>query len=327
MAARRLARRMPHTLSTAAVPFKSGLKFFDIGVNATDPQFHGVYRSKAKHESDFAEVKNRSLDANCTHWLITGGDLKDSREAFQVAKTNDSWFSTAGIHPTRSNSLADHPDGSTAYLAELESLIEEGAATGKIKAFGEFGLDYDRLDWSPKEVQLPAFSAQLEMAVRLQLPLFLHSRACEEDFSRMLAEYTPRLPKRGVVHSFTGTLGEMQDLTKDGWSIGVNGCSLKTEENLTVVKEIPMHLLMLETDAPWCDIRPSHASYTYLKLDGAPEVPETKKVERFEMGKMVRSRNEPCMIQQVAWIVAQVKGLSYELVSSQAFENTMRMFG
>lgn len=315
---------MSHTLST--VP-KAHLRFFDIGVNATDTQFHGVYRSKQKHDSDLHEVQKRSEDAGCHHWLITGGDLLDAQEALTLAKTNASWYSTVGVHPTRSNALQECVDGPAAYLKRLESLVKEGAEAGKIKAFGEFGLDYDRLDWSPKACQIDAFEAQLQMAVRLQLPLFLHSRACEEDFGKMLSRVTSQLPKRGVVHSFTGSLKEMQDLANDGWSIGVNGCSLKTKDNLEVVKEIPMHLLMLETDAPWCDIRPSHAGHKYLQAPDAPRLSDTKKVEKFEMGKMVRSRNEPCTIQQVAWIVAQVKGLPYDDVVTQAFDNTMKMFG
>lgn len=305
----------------------SRLMFYDIGVNATDSQFRGIYRSKQKHSSDFELVHQRSIDHGCRHWLITGGDLEDAREAYELAKKDESWYSTAGIHPTRSNVLSSHPAGPEAYLRDLETFVKSGSTAGKIKAFGEFGLDYDRLDWSPKEAQIPAFSSQLEMAVRLQLPLFLHSRACEEDFARMLKPFTERLPRRGVVHSFTGTLEEMRDLTADGWSIGINGCSLKTDENLAVVKEIPVNLLMLETDAPWCDIRPSHASHKYLKLPGAPTVPESKKVERFEEGKMVRSRNEPCTIQQVAWIVAQVKGMDYAELVKHAYENTIKMFG
>lgn len=308
------------------------MKFFDIGVNATDPQFLGRYRSKQRHSSDFHLVRQRSIDVGCTHWLITGSDLACSREALKVVdqyNNNDDdseccWYTTAGIHPTCSNVLT--PSNQATYLADLESFCQN-ESKGKVRAFGELGLDYDRLDWSSKDAQIFAFSAQLKIAVRLQLPLFLHSRACEDDFGRMLGEYTNQLPKRGVVHSFTGSLQEMQGLVKDGWSIGVNGCSLKTEENLQVVKEIPMHLLMLETDAPWCDIRPSHASHKYLKIDGAPDTEDMKKVKKFEMGKMVRSRNEPCTIRQVAWIVAQVKGLPYESVANQAFENTMKMFG
>src|SRR5947207_2197442 len=81
---------------------------------------------------------------------------------------------------------------------------------------------------------------------------------------RLLLPRLNQLPKRGLVHSFTGSTEEMQRLIKLGLDIGVNGCSLKTEENLAVVKEIPLQRLQIETDGPWCEIRPSHASAKFL---------------------------------------------------------------
>ena len=85
----------------------------------------------------------------------------------------------------------------------------------------------------------------------IQLPLFLHSRAAGEDFERLIAAKLPKLPKRGLVHSFTGTVEEMNGLVALGLDIGVNGCSLKTEENLEVVKAIPLDRIQIETDGPW----------------------------------------------------------------------------
>ena len=85
----------------------------------------------------------------------------------------------------------------------------------------------------------------------MQLPLFLHSRAAHDDFERLLKARLPELPKGGLVHSFTGSVEEMRAMVGLGLSVGVNGCSMKTEENLEVVKEIPMDRLMVETDGPW----------------------------------------------------------------------------
>jgi TatD DNase family protein len=136
-------------------------------------------------------------------------------------------------------------------LQELWTLAVQAKKDGHAVAFGEIGLDYDRLFLSPKEPQLKYFEAQLNLAVEIQLPLFLHSRAASEDFERLLAPRMARLPKRGLVHSFTGTLEEMHRMIALGLDVGVNGCSLKTEENLEVVKAIPLERLQIETDGPW----------------------------------------------------------------------------
>lgn len=192
-------------------------------------------------------------------------------------------------------------------------------------AFGEIGLDWDRLFLSPKETQLKYFEKQLELAVELQLPLFLHSRNCNDDFLALLKPRLEKLPKKGLVHSFTGSIEEMHGLVELGFDIGVNGCSLKTEENLAVVKEIPLERLQVETDGPWCEIRPSHASAQYLK--DAPVVPKAVKKEKWRKGLMVKGRNEPATIPLVVHVIAKVKDISAEAVCEAAWTNSTKMFG
>lgn len=114
------------------------------------------------------------------------------------------------------------------------------------------------------------------------------------------------------MHSFTGTKEEMLRLVDLGLDIGVNGCSLKTEENLEVVRHIPLERIQIETDGPWCEIRPSHASAKYLK--DAPPLPKAVKKEKWQKGCMVKGRNEPIAIAHVAHVIAKIKGVSVEEV-------------
>lgn len=67
--------------------------------------------------------------------------------------------------------------------------------------------------------------------------------------------------------------------------------SLKTEENLFAITTIPSDRLMIETDCPWCEIRPTHASAN----DVITHFPSVKK-EKWQADQMVKGRNEPCTI-------------------------------
>lgn len=302
------------------------LRYADVGINLGDPVFRGLYHGKQAHEDDLESVVQRALDVGCTMLMVTGSDLKESERAVELAKQFPGvCYATVGVHPCSTQQFETHNGGEQGMLSDLRKLAIDAQKAGHAVAFGEFGLDYDRLFLSPKDVQLKYFEVQLELAVELQMPLFLHSRACSEDFEKLLKTRLHELPKRGLVHSFTGTYEEMQSLVDMGFHIGINGCSMKTEENLAVVKQVPLERLQLETDGPWCEIRASHASSKFLQ--GSPELPKAVKKEKFQKGLMVKGRNESATIVQVANVVAKVKGITVEEVCEAAWINSTRMFG
>jgi TatD DNase family protein len=313
--------RSPKTMAEALK-----LRYADVGINLGDPVFRGNYRGKQAHEDDLESVVQRALDVGCTKLMVTGSDLKESRRAIELAKHFPGiCYATVGVHPCSTQQFDTHKGGMQGMLSDLRKLVLDAQEAGRVVAFGEFGLDYDRLFLSPKDVQLKYFEAQLDLAVELQLPLFLHSRACSEDFERMMKARLHHLPRRGLVHSFTGTIAEMQALVEMGFDIGVNGCSMKTEENLAVVKEVPLERLQIETDGPWCEIRASHASAKFL--EGTPVLPKAVKKEKFQKGMMVKGRNESATIVQVANVIAKVKGITVEEVCEAAWKNSTTMFG
>ncbi|KAH8550303.1 hypothetical protein BGW37DRAFT_498826 [Umbelopsis sp. PMI_123] len=275
----------------------SKMRLIDIGVNLTDGMFRGKYRGKIAHADDFDSVIERARKAGVERMIITGGSLSESAEALALAETDPHLYTTVGCHPTRCNEFDNDKQGPDHYYEQLRNLIKNHSLANKIVAIGECGLDYDRTHFCSIEVQKKYFLRQFDLAEETGLPMFLHCRNTGNDFNNMIQANRSRF-KNGVVHSFTGTVQEMQDLIDMELYIGVNGCSLKTEENIEVVKAIPTNRLLLETDAPWCDIRPTHASYKYWKdcPSNLKELytPESKKKEKFEMGLMVKSRNEPC---------------------------------
>ncbi|RKP26896.1 hypothetical protein SYNPS1DRAFT_32611 [Syncephalis pseudoplumigaleata] len=291
------------------------LKLFDIAVNLVDPMFRGIYRGKQAHADDLKQVLQRASAMGVRHMMITGGSLAESKEALAMAREEgDGLYATVGCHPTRSNEFVEYADGAEAYLSALLQVAQEGKSDGKVLAIGECGLDYDRLHFSAKEHQLKYFEWQFDLAEKTQLPMFLHMRAAATDFIDIL---------HWSAYTCAHIIEEMQACVEQRLYIGINGCSLKTEENLQVVAAIPEERLMLETDAPWCDIRPTHAGHRYL---AGLEWPEAKKKERFEMGRPVKSRNEPMAMRQVLRIVAGVRGVSEEHLAHVIYANTCRVF-
>ena len=67
----------------------------------------------------------------------------------------------------------------------------------------------------------------------------------------LVATFTFRAGMGGIVHSFDGSAEEAAELVELGLYIGVNGCSLRTEQNVEVVRSMPLGRIVAETDAPW----------------------------------------------------------------------------
>ncbi|KAG5510487.1 hypothetical protein GH5_06687 [Leishmania sp. Ghana 2012 LV757] len=318
-------------------------RLIDIAVNLTDKMYRGVYNGRHHHPSDIESVLQRAVEVGVHGLILTGGNLEESKAVIDMCTryTTDTLqcFCTVGCHPTRCQEFLEDPEG---YLKALDDLIHRHSvhAGGCVAAVGEIGLDYDRLSFCPKETQKEYFEKQLVMAKRHRLPLFLHDRNTDGDFKTLLVRHLHELAG-GVVHSFTGTREELQAYLDASLLIGVNGCSLKTAANLEVVKAIPLERLVLETDAPWCEIKNTHASKSLLiaaakrassqqSVSGAvlAGFPTCRK-EKFEEGCVVKGRNEPCAIVQVLEAVYELRReevSSIEQLAEIVVANTRKLF-
>ncbi|KAJ7596867.1 Mg-dependent DNase [Mycena floridula] len=324
------------------------LRFIDIGANLTDLAFTG--EGRRKHENDFAAMLERSAAAGVKSSIITGTSLTDSKSALNVAKQHSAarlnnssscgpeLFATVGCHPTRTSEFDKFRGGPSAYLQGLDRLIQDNlTGKGRVVAIGECGLDYDRLHFADEATQRKHFRSQLSLAKKYHLPLFLHCRASHNDFVTILREegFGEDGGKAvggagGVVHSFTGTETEVVELMDMGFYISVNGCSMKTKENLKMCKAIRPEKILLETDAPWCSLTSTHASHAHL-ASLPPDLrslyfPPSVKPENFQYGKAIKGRNEPCACGAVAWVIHKIHEVPLEKVTEKAWKNTIELF-
>jgi TatD DNase family protein len=308
--------------------------------------FRGLYRGKSVHGDDSAMILKRATDAGVCQMLLTGTTLESSRQVYEAARENNNNLtgggisgvlmkSTVGCHPTHCNEIHNSPDPQ-AYVQELRELAQEGLSSSSpvIGAIGEIGLDYERLEFCPKDLQQKYFQLQLSALIDLQLPLFLHLRGgddCVSDFLRIIDSVGLGRVK-GVVHSFDGSSSTVKQLLDRGLYVGLNFCSMRTEDNIAVIRDcIPIDRMMIETDAPWCDLRPTHPSYKYLTshshlhTDNWSPV-ECVKKEKFKEGAMVKSRNEPCMARHVLRVISSIKNVPEDILAVATFKNSQMFF-
>ncbi|GIQ83251.1 TatD family protein [Kipferlia bialata] len=283
----------------------------------------------------------RAQAAGVDKMIVTVGSKQDIEGALALCRQYPGkMYMTLGIHPTRSKQW------NAKMRSELHSLLTEHARTeanpeGCVVAYGEFGLDYDRLHFADMETQKRAFKAQLALAAEFKLPLFLHERAAAEDFHSIIGPYSVATKGQeglaGVVHSFTGDAEGLKGHLALGFDIGINGCSLKKEENVTVASMVPLDRLHLETDCPWCDIRASHHGHKAVKTRPYKPIKKEKYVvvDRPEEGcapgaRVVKSRTEPCHIVEVAEVLSVYHSdetcRDMEALTERVYNNTMKMY-
>ena len=214
----------------------------DIGANLThrsfNPDLEGVV-SEFFDEKEFTAI------------VITGTSIQGSWNAHQIvdrfhkpAKPRRNLFSTVGIHPHDAKSFNE----------DAQKKLERYIQFSYVVAVGECGLDYNRM-FSTKEQQKRCFRFQIELAIKLKLPLFLHERDAFDDFIEILDEYRDGLEKINVVvHCFTGTVDQAKEYVSRGFYIGVTGWISDKRRNsslLEAVKYVPTDKLMVETDSPF----------------------------------------------------------------------------
>lgn len=254
----------------------------DIGANLAHESF----------DIDRAAVLERAWQAGLQAIVITGSSAASNAAAIELCKLQPQrLFATAGLHPHHASD----------WDAPLAAQLRLWAQHPSVVALGECGLDYFR-DLSPRADQRRAFVGQLQLAVELQRPVFLHQRDAHEDFFAILREYRAAMPG-ALVHCFTDTPEALEDYLSLDCDIGITGwiCDERRGRHLLeAVTLIPDQRLMLETDAP------------YLLPRNAP--------------RRAQRRNEPELLPYVLACVAAARGQDADRLAQQTTANARRYF-
>lgn len=236
--------------------------------------------------TDLPQVINAARAIGVRHFVNIGYEPESWLRSQELAEQFPDVSFALGMHPNS----ADRWTNDTA--AELEGLLR----TTDVVAIGETGLDFYR-EWVDRSSQRAAFRDQLELARAFSLPVIIHMRG---DVEAELIDTLREFPDvRVVFHSFDGS-AELRDFALNrGDLLGIGG--LMTRAGSTELREtllaVPLESIVLETDAP------------YLTPKGVKD-----------------RRNTPANIPIIATMLADLVGISLELVAEQTTANATDVF-
>ncbi len=215
--------------------------------------------------------------------ITVGTDLETSIRAIDLAeKYPHILWATIGQHPN------DNKDEEFNY----ESMLAL-ARNQKVVAIGECGLDFYRIksteeDSIEKEVerQKNLFRQHIRLANDVNKPLMIHARphVNSMDAYTQVINILEEENFMGKVnfHFFVGDMEVSKRIIGNGWTVSFDGPITFTDDYNDVIKEIPIHNIMAETDAPFAapipyrgqTNRPEYIEFIYKKIAEIKEISE-----------------------------------------------------
>jgi TatD DNase family protein len=239
-------------------------------------------------KKDLEAVIERAEASGVEYIFTVGTEKKNWSRALEIANSHPSIYAILGVHPHNAKEIDD----------QTYPILKELCQNGKVKAYGEIGLDFFR-NLSPRDIQLKRFREQIGLAKELGLPIAVHDREAHQETLEILKSEKAE-ECGGIIHCFSGDY-EMAKVCMDmGFYISIPGSiTFKNAEGFReIIKKIPLESLLVETDAPFLTPEPFR-------------------------GK----RNEPGYVRYTAQKIAEIKKVSFERVAEITTENGIRVYG
>lgn len=245
-----------------------------------------------------ADILPAAAAAGVTRVITMASNPANAVAAIQYARANDGRNGVKvkaclGVYPQEANLFT----GDT--IKQYRQLIQDNSSL--IVGIGELGLDYF-YDGQPPQCQLEALEPQFQLAVDLGLPVSIHCRSGQQgdafaDLLPLLDNFSGQV--RGVLHSFTDSLANLEQVLARGLYVGVNGIVTfnKDERLAAVYRQMPLERIVLETDAPYLAPKPYR---------GRP--------------------NQPAYIRQIAEQLARLKETDFDQVAVTTTANALSVF-
>lgn len=271
-----------------------------------------------KFDEDYDAIIKDALEAGVTTIVNTGTSIPSSRQALELAQKYENLYAIVGIHPHHvedpeqreglQKSSKEIPkqvrDNNYQWLQTLEQLAKQP----KVIGIGECGMDYYSYKSNgivDKKLQEDAFRRQIELSIKLGLPLQIHNRLAWDDTLGILLEYKNQLQDPpGMFHCFSGSIEFTKKVLDAEFYLGFDGnitypgiAPGETTALVDLVKYAPIDRLLVETDSPFL----------------SPQL-------------FRGTRNVPANAIHIARFIASVKSIDYNTVEEATLLNTHRVF-
>ena len=262
----------------------------DGGVNLCSKQFENYVGTLIAHAKQSGIRGLISISNSRKEWRQNLSHIEQyTGDNFQI-------WTTIGIHPHSAKNVRGN---------DIYQELETYALKPGVIAIGECGLDYDRM-FSEKDVQIQVFKEQIDIAGKLDIPLYLHEREAATDFISILHESKQKYPNlRGLIHCFTGTSSEMTEYLDMGFYIGITGWLCDNRRNASLLEAInilPPDRFILETDSPFL------TPFSYVR-------------------RWDTRRNQPDSIFDISLRLSKILDCDERDVIERSVENCQRLFG
>jgi TatD DNase family protein len=267
-------------------------------------------------DKDQKQVIDKCRKAGVELQIQIGCDEISSLAALKLAKENDDFYSTLGIHPCdvkvcfdenklhRSSGFENYRLKAKTFdelFTMFEKLIKENPK--QVVGFGETGFDlYHENSEEIFKIQTEVFKAHVRLAQKYNKPLIVHGRNSSQQMIDFFTQNIQPGEVSGVIHCFPEGPEYANFFTKKyGFFIGIGGTATypKADNIREAIATTPIEYLVTETDAPFL-------------------VPQS-------LRKTVK-RNDASLLPEVIKLIADIKNLPVEETAEILFENAKRLY-
>lgn len=234
------------------------------------------------------EILDDAMQVGVERFITIGVSPDNQQAVMALVHAHEKVWGTQGIHPHDARLFND----------EIAAIMLANLRDEKIVAVGETGLDY-YYEHTDRPTQQRVFETQLQWAADQDLPVVIHTRDADGDTRSILQNFSGKLKRGGVIHSFTSGLALAEFCLGEGFCLGFNGITTfnKAENVREVAAATPLERILLETDAPFL---------TPIPYRGR--------------------ENAPVYLPFIAQTLAKVKDVPVEALLEAAYTNSLRVF-